>query len=420
MGQEMGEAQGSSTTEAKCNTQRVALKKAALKCNSAAKLLFIVILSKREGFAKIQAFSPHLSSRKFCGVRNNAPFLRMTHETTPFTCFESVVLSMESNEKVEAEILNDLAHIVSDYLTALAPTTYLLRFLLILGRLLGISSGYVSEHTVLLDELFLQAVPLAFLSVLLIKSVVPMAQSMLIATDASDKEAYNLLFSPVGISWAQFKTLKVTALNWIEVPPGTLLVGEVDSIRNATSILHPKETVDKSTENENTRSRFPPLFWLYKGDVVFSLKGTTITYTEQSEATSINDPSSVGLMSDMRFLYALDSPKLQVHEQQALQLLKYFLKGNNSKMNTMLDTASKEYLLTTINAGSNGARLLRINSERLRELLELDDQLRNSFRTLILTSLQRQASNLLKILSERLDKQNDRELDSNFGLEFEE
>jgi len=101
-------------------------------------------------------------------------------------------------------------------------------------------------------------------------------------------------------------------------------------------------------------------------------------------------------------------------------VLKYFLKGNNSKINTMLDTASKEYLLTTINAGSNGARLLRINSERLRELLELDDQLRNSFRTLILTSLQRQASNLLKILSESLDKQNDRELDSNFGLEFEE
>lgn len=411
---------GEQETKAYCNTQRTSRKKAALKWNSAIKLLFIAILLNRENFATITAFSPYLSSRKYCRVRNNAFSLRMTYDsTTPFPCFESVVLSIESSEKVEAEILNDLAHIVSDYLTALAPTTYLLRLLLIVGRLLGLSSGYVSDHAVLLDELFLQAVPLALLSVLLYKSVVPVAQSMLIATDALDKEAFNLLFSPVGISWAQFKTLKVTTLDWIEVLPGTLLIGEVDSIRTTTGI-HQKKKEDRSTENENSGSQFPPLFWLYKGDVVFSLKGTTITYSEQSEATSINDPSSAGLLFDMRFLYALDSPKIQVREQQPDQVLKYFLKGDNSNVNTMLDKESKEYLLATIKAGSNGARLLRINSQRLSELLELDDQLRNSFRTLIITSLQRQASNLLKILAEDLERQNDRELDSNFGLEFEE
>jgi hypothetical protein len=82
---------------------------------------------------------------------------------------------------------------------------------------------------------------------------------MLIATDASDKEAYNLLFSPVGVSWAQFKTLKVTraGLDRSASRQTACRRGEFN-IRNATSIVHPKATLDKSTENENTGSQFPP------------------------------------------------------------------------------------------------------------------------------------------------------------------
>ncbi len=397
------------------------IKKKILKWNITIKLCFIVFLLNREGLTKTRAFSMHGLPRKSCRRRNTS-LLSLTHDSsTPIQAIESIAESFEGNAKVEAEILNDLAHIVSDYLTALAPTTYLLRLLLVLGRLLGLTSGYVSENTVLPDELFLQTVPLALLSILLFKSVVPMARSLLITTDESDKKAYDLLFAPVGVSWAQFKTLKVSALDWIEVLPGTVLVGEEDPIAKPISNSVDQENpVPEIMGHQNSEGQFPPLFWLYKGDVVFSLKGTSVTYTDRSEAKSINDPSSAGLLADMRVLYTLDSQNMQIQVQQPVHALKYFFKGGNSSISTILEASSVDYLMATVTAGDNGASLLRINSEKLHELLELDDQLRNSFRTLILTSLQRQASNLLKNLAANVDEKHERELDSNFGLEVEE
>jgi len=414
------------------------------KIKSSLKLWCFALVLLRKRITETKAFSTCDGSLRKCCRRRKPCFISTTAlyvMPDPFVSIDtlaSISAAVETNDAMQAEVLNDMSHIVSD-LAGLAPTTYLLRLLTIVARLLGVTSDYVYDHKVLPDELFFQSSTLAVSSVLFFKSMFPMVKSLFISTDPLDKAVYDQLFSPVGVSWMQFKALKVSALDWIEVLPGTVLVDEhelVDEQETNQSRIQPSIST-KANNNigdnilENLDTPPPPsipLYWLYKGDVVFSFRGTEINYVERSDGKSINDPCATGLLADMRFLYKMDDHRRLALKQQPLLKLKHLLRlGKTSPQSSEVDSALPEepstataYPMASVAAGDKGAVLLRINSEKLLELIEHDDQLRDSMRSILLKGLQRKVGNLLRMSALKSEENGDRDLDSTFHLDNED
>ena len=415
------------------------------KINSSLKLWCFALVLLRQRITETKAFSTGNGSLPKCSRRRKPCFVSTTAlyvTPDPFVSIDtlaSIAAAVETNDVMQAEVLNDMSHIVSD-LAGIAPTTYLLRLLVIVARLLGVTSDYVYDHKVLPDELFFQASTLAVSSVLFFKSMFPMVQSLFISTDPLDKAVYDQLFAPVGVSWMQFKVLKVSALDWIEVLPGTVLVDEQELVHEQkTNQSHIQPSIstkanhnigDNILENLDTPPPSLPLYWLYKGDVVFSFRGTKVNYVERSDGISINDPCATGLLADMRFLYKMDEHRRLAQQQQPLHKLKNLFKlGQKTSPNSSeFDDATlpEEFRTTTaypmasVVAGDKGAVLLRINSEKLLDLIEHDDQLRDSMRSILLKGLQRKVGYLLRISALKSEVNDDRDLDSTFHLDSED
>jgi len=133
-------------------------------------------------------------------------------------------------------------------------------------------------------------------------------------------------------------------------------------------------------------------------------------------------------LADMRFLYKLDQLNQFKQDEKKINALRSWVRPDkfNSKSSRESSAVAKpftsDYPMATITAGDKGATLLRINSAKLYELMDHDGQLADSFRALMLKSLQRKVGHLLMVKAaatypgERDDRELS-ELDTTFGLE---
>lgn len=282
----------------------------------------------------------------------------------------------------EAAMLTDLAHVSSDIVVILEPETVLLRLGVVIGRMLGMTSDYVSDEKIRGDELAFD-LPLLWISVLLFwRSAVPLIRARFFTKlDEFDMDAYDQCFAPVGVSLLQFKSMKATGcFERMFVGPGTVLIDE----------------------NCEVGVGWQYLYWQYDGRVIRSHRGNVFNVAERTRGRNINHPKAVGLLGDSRFLYKLDEHEAETNSNGRPKTLP---EADVAASTGKDDDDRPSYPIATATVGGEGATMLRIDSYKLFDLMDHDVRLESSIRRLLLKSLQRKIGNLLRAQEELFSEQ---------------
>lgn len=301
----------------------------------------------------------------------------------------------------QAALLDDLAELSSDIALISAPETVILRLSAVIEKILQLTSNYLPEQSLRIDELAIN-IPILTLSVFLFsRSASPIFKAQFVELDDLDLCAYELCFEPVGITLVQFKCMKATGcFDIIDCPPGKILIDENENYSRS-----PDGHLLQSTASFDDEWKY--LYWQIDGSVVRSFRGNVFGVVERTYGKHIDDPEALGLLGDTRFLINLEA------EERAQQRRRRGSNNNNRSDTRDICTeeevrnyncdrvdnsdvgASVQYPIATITIGSLGARLLRINSHLLYDLMDHDQRLESSIRLLLLKSLKRKIGSLL-------------------------
>ena len=290
--------------------------------------------------------------------------------SAPFgTGVASSVLDTAADPIMEAEVLNDLAHVSLDLMSLLGPATILIRLSAVFGRLFALTADYVPDHTVLPGEIIFQCVMLAFAWFGLVKASIPLALSQF-ASDLSlrDGKAFAAIFEPTGMTWAQFKALSVYSLDWVKVPPGQVIATQEKSNNNNNN---------DTTIDDNNDKNEDYIYWLYSGNMSVTSQGR--------EIYKVSRQGRVGKPSDAAGLW--NEGKLLQHSKKS--------KSTKKNKKTLLhspqeqEAAAAFFPKTTIQAtGEREAVLLRLHVPQVTRLMDTDPKLAESMRTLVFQGMQ--------------------------------
>ena len=233
---------------------------------------------------------------------------------------------------VEAEVLNDLAHVGLDLSTLLGTATPFIRLAVVIGRLCAIASDYLPDRYMHPEEIVFQSTMLLIASGGFFQSFLPLILASTAKMTPRDERAYQTMFQNVGVTWTQYKAMSAVAFDWVQVEP--------------------YQEVDDEPEF---------MYWLHGGDAQVQCAGKNIQNVTAGSAYH-------GLIGEMRFA--------QVLEQK----------------NTEGESRSKP---TTIRAGGSGATLLRINTKKLSMLMDHDKGLAESIRSLLVKGMREKLSALM-------------------------
>jgi len=243
----------------------------------------------------------------------------------------------------EAEIFSDAAHVALDLTTFFGPTTITIRLFAVLGRLFCIASDYIPDHTMRADDFFFQFTMLAVASTALAQSLVSIVNTYNKELTMRDRKCFVSLFYPGGFSWMQYKVLATSVLEWKELPPGSII------------------TTEEFVHADNSHY----LYWLYNGEVLVQSKERIL----QKIA-----PKNYHLFGDLSFVVAtLDRGKKRFTS----------------------DTSSSRRQRTTSRAGRNGAIVLRIDTLKLKQLMEQDESIDRAIRDILMESMHERITALL-------------------------
>ena len=260
------------------------------------------------------------------------------------------IISTASDPVFEAEILNDISHIVLDFTTFVSPNTVWIRLFNVIGRILIISSDYVQDQHITPDEAFFQASMLIISTHMFLKSAYPRIKAASSNTSLSvrDRRAFTQLFSEVDLSVLQFKTLLTSqTLEWIELE-----------------------------HNQSVSINGDCMYWLHSGDISSTLHDQS-TSTKYFGTLQLCDR----LFGDVLLAKTLEETMFKDTP------CKKKTKSRRTKSND--NTTSMH---ETLVAGPNGATLLRMSTSKLLKAMNHDDQLSDSINRLILFCMQEKLS----------------------------
>ena len=263
----------------------------------------------------------------------------------PTTTTSMTDISPDPN--VEVEMLNNMAHLTMDVCTVFVHDNCLCRVLEVFGRVLAMGADYAPDHVILGDEFVFQMLMLGIATKGLVTSLVPKVAAIFAVTSQKDIRAYLSLFKKTGITWAQYRTMKALALEWVEIQPGQIITSD-----------------EQSSLDEN-------IYFLYSGEANVESEGKHLhTVTQECMSPRLNDVQSMTPLGEMGFVRRLYNS----HQRE------------NS-------TASKR---TTTKAGPNGATLLQIDTSKLTMLMDNDSNLAQSIQCLLINGMQ---NKLLSVMS---------------------
>lgn len=270
---------------------------------------------------------------------------------------------MSSSPQLKTEILNDVSHLTLDMTTFLSPRTAWLRLFNLIGRVLIITSDYIQDGTVTLDEWTFQASMLAVSLYLFVRSAWPLLLAIFSITSLTvrDRRAYALLFQAVGLTALQFKSLLVSkTLEWIEYKPYA--------------------SVDLDGDF---------MYFLYSGEVTMSVSGPAEFKDSIDDCDSSVCLVSSRIIGDVQFVKALDE-----------SLYKSAMNSKRDKKTDDEDTTSPTANVDTPESrfviGANGAAVLRISTHKLLRLMKNDTELSTSIQRLVLLCMQEKLSRALR------------------------
>jgi len=314
------------------------------------------------------------------------------------------IQTLLSDVHVQASVLNDVANILLQVATIFDPSDILLRLAVAVSRILHVTADYLPSKSIAPDSLLFDVAGLVTAYFRFRRSANLFWLGILDTTTADDLRVYEHLFEPVGLTWRQFKTLKATSMDWVNIPSNTTLVCEDDVrlfINNLSTI--------EGGEDEIMDGKLEYMYWLYEGDVRLAFRGNEYYQIERTSGVSIDDPGSIGLMGDMRFIcrFDLDSKRLRGLKKDKLGYFLYKCGDTqrlpcSSTVNlSYINDEYDNYLWATYKTGTRGATLLRINTDECIKTIIDDEDLATSFRLLLMKSLQRKVTALLKSQHEK-------------------
>ena len=257
-------------------------------------------------------------------------------------------------EVVEETVFKDLSHVALDLsMFFIGPeNTALLRFITIIGRLFSVIGDYIPDHSLRPDELAFQIGMLGVSSVLFSRSIVPRIKACMsigigMKPDALPERrnvvAYRNLFEPAGISWIQYKSLFASGvLDWEEI--------EADI-----------EFQEPSSVYNQTKPQTTYLYWAYN-------KATK----------SFTSPENIGEMGCIQCLRKLEKRKIRT---------KTFV--NAATTNSSSQDADLNFLYAQYKRKlSKDTTLLRVNTDKMIEVMEDNEGLSVSMLFLVVNCLQ--------------------------------
>ena len=304
-----------------------------------------------------------LSSPRLSSFLGDSSFLGVPHsaylDSLPTDLMATATRSIVDDPRVESELFTDASHVALDLITFVSPGRALLRLSLLLGRVFAIMADWVPDHAMLPEEMVFQSVMLAVSASLLVKSCTPMLPALLTTTSYREKRAYKALFAKYGLSWMQFKMVMAFASEWVEIPPNGRLA-------------------DNTTSNANASDADGHVYWLQKGEAELIINDITIQHVVASSSSSSGQLSILGELEFAR----------QLQQRKASK------KGGSS-----IEDSSTTHQVSPsckIKAGPNGATLLRIDATKLLKLMDEDDQLADSIRSIIFAGMQEKLTRVME------------------------
>ena len=192
------------------------------------------------------------------------PAFRTPKTNLKMGLFESIPTMMDSDMSAT---FGTLSHLALDVGTAVISPQHTagIRLIESIGQVFSLLSYCSSNQCIQSDDLMYQAMKMAFSFFLLIKTTIPVMKASLnhmINTEncplsSRDKQAYEDLFEPIGLSWLHYNTLKHNgAFEWINLNPNEKLNLSTSSQEtNKRSDL--KELTKRALEKE--------IYWLHEG-----------------------------------------------------------------------------------------------------------------------------------------------------------
>jgi hypothetical protein len=324
----------------------------------------------------------------------------------------------QADPAMEAQVLTDLAHVSLDLVTLLGPATVLIRMAAVFGRVFAMAADYVPDHAFLPGELLFQSFMLAIACVGLVQASMPMALSTIFCSDISlgDGKAYATLFRPAGLTWEQYKALTVYSLDWVTVPPGTVIdTSEQQRTPTRTNRGDDDTTKDHSwndSDNDDTNNDY--VYWLYSGTVSVTSQNREL-YKVCSTQTK---PPAARLWGESKLFQQQKKKKKKLQQHLSFLLSQQFQRSfHNNDYNdsgTTTTTAPTTYSThnndnnndshsfppTTVTAGASGATLIRLHTRKLSVIMDSDPALKEAMRTLVFQGMQAKLAVQLAVVEE--------------------
>lgn len=272
----------------------------------------------------------------------------------PTQTLSTAARAINTDPEVKAEVCANMAHVGLDLVGFASPAKILLRFSVLMGRVFAILSDYLPDQAMKPEELAFQLLMLGISTTLFARSVRPAMAASLDSTSFRDRRAYHVMFRKYGLTWHQFKMLMATSSEWIECPP------------NGTIYNHRDEDGGDC------------IFLLHKGDAEVKMNGKTIQRVSRNA-----DRRGVCFLGNIEFAENLQKNH-QVHNTEDALRMRDPLVGQRQSQQA-------DFV-----AGPSGATLLRINNAKLLELMNDDEQIASSMRSIIFAGMQEKLSALLE------------------------
>jgi len=252
--------------------------------------------------------------------------------------------------------------------------TIIVRLIALMAKSFGVAKG-VTNESINYDDLAFQSVALVVSVSLFSKSFFPVMKAV-IQTAISNPEnnpfylddlnAYRVLFEPIGLSEMHFNVLNANgAFEWIDAEPSQeILLSE--SERKTFRMKTDLKCLTRTVLDDN-------IYWLSSGSLEVMIEEQNIKQIQRSEICNFDEDFDICEdENDLIFGNVFGTNFVKESAEVGA--------GINSSTATLTRTAT---IKKWVKVGGQGAKILKINGEKVFELIENDGKLSSCIQNLV-------------------------------------
>jgi len=277
------------------------------------------------------------------------------------SALEHMFTVTEAEVNAVSKVAFDVVPIILD-----PEDTIAIRLLAMVAKTVGVATG-ISNESVNYDDLAFKSVALVLSVSLFTKSFVPVLKAVVDPRTnpeknpfyLDDRNAYKVLFEPIGLSEMHFNILNVNgAFDWIDAEPSQQIILS-ESERKTFKMRTDLKCLTRTVLDDN-------IYWLSSGSLEVMIGEQSVKQIERSEKSNVevivdyDDDDE----SDLIFGNVFGTN---------------FVKSAEDTENTESTSTLKKW----VKVGDHGAKILRINGKKVFDLIENDGKLSTVIQNLV-------------------------------------